>query len=189
MSSASSTPRARPPATWTGATLAVLAIAFAAATVRDLAVAQRWISGGGPGRTWTSWLVGRIDGLTASSTIGVIGLVVAVIGVTLIATAVTPGSRTHERSTNGPGPAGGDAQVWVRPAALAGLAVAAAERTPGVFAASAAIQRRSVVVRVETADSKPSGALEATVHAVVERAVGPLTDRRILVRRRQVSHS
>ena len=96
-----------------------------------------------PGRTWIAAVNDSLDGLTAEWWMIPLGLVVALIGVWLIATALRPRSRKTLAVTSQTG-------VFLRTGDLARLASAAADDVDGVLAASSVASRRKVTVSVES---------------------------------------
>lgn len=169
--SSSMVPTARPSATRVVALYALLGIALGVVAVRDLAVAQGWAAG----KPWYESAIEGLDGLSAGAATTAVGVAIGAIGVVALICALLPARRTHDRTDATPG-------LWVSRPAIATLAEHAAERTPGVYEASAAVRRRRVMVRV--AGSEPETARR--VEDSVKRALDGLTDRRIVVRRREV---
>lgn len=169
--SRSMVPTARPLATRVVAFYGVLGIVLGVVAVRDLAVAQGWAAG----TPWFESAVDGLDGLSASAATTVVGVIIGVIGLAALICALLPARRTHDRTDASPG-------LWLSRPAIATLAERAAERTPGVYEASAAVHRRRVVVRAAGFDEEAAERAESAV----KRALGGVTDRRIIVKRTEV---
>lgn len=171
---APSTPPTRTPAAGLVASLLAIAlITLAVVAVRDLAVDQGWTSGS----PWTPPLVSGLDGLTASTTVVVVGAVAGVLALLLLYVVLKPARRTHGK--------GGDeaTDLWVTPAAVATLAREAADRTAGVRSAEARATRRSVSVTVAAEPS--AGDVESAVRAAVDAQLAGLASPSVKIRTRR----
>lgn len=167
-------PRARPPAVPVALALALGLIAVGVVAVRDLIVSQGWANG----TPWSEVVVSAFDGLTASIAVVAGGIAVAVIGLLLIWLSLKPGRKTHLRASNAE-------DLWLSQRALAALAVAVADRAPGVIAAEATrVTRRRVVVQVVTSQ-EPTVVADA-VQSSLDSTVSGLTDARLSVRAKAV---
>ncbi|MBJ7529682.1 MAG: hypothetical protein JHD04_09205, partial [Nocardioides sp.] len=130
-------PRGRPAVVPVALLLALVLVALAVATVRDLAVAQGW-AGGSP---WLRDAVDGLDGLTATSAVVGAAVAIGLVGLVLLVLALKPAPVTHL-------PATADGDLWVSTQAVAALARQRADRSSGVVGASATVSRRHRV-RVE----------------------------------------
>ncbi|OUZ08596.1 hypothetical protein BHE97_13050 [Aeromicrobium sp. PE09-221] len=164
-------PTARPLATRVVAVYGLLGIALGVVTVRDLAVARGWSAG----TPWYENAVNGLDGLTSGGATTAAGTVIGVIGLVALICALLPARRTHDRTDATPG-------LWLSRPAIAMLAERAAERTPGVYEASATVHRRRVVVKAAGADEEAA----TRVEDAVRRALDGVTGRRIVVKRTEV---
>lgn len=125
------------------------------------------LSGAGEHRSQARRLLEGLDHTTASGTTTAIGLVVAVLGLALVATALRPARRTHLRVR-------GDADVWLTPRAVGALASGAAMRHAGVLDARVErVRRRRVTLAVTP--SRPGEA--AAVATAVQEALRDDIDR------------
>lgn len=165
-------PRRRPAASVVAPVIAVLFIAAAVVTVRDLAVSQSWTTGS----TWTGSVVDSVDGLTATWWVVAAGIVLALIGLLLVVLAVKPRRRSHHATA-----LSGD--VWVTSSALSAVAVSAAEETPGVADATARIKRGRVAVTVQSHETD----IQSEVEENVSRRLEGFTDRSVVVKLERVS--
>lgn len=173
--SVSTPPKARPAAAPTAAVVALVLVALAVVTVRDLAVSQGWATG----TPWSVSLVRSLDGLTASVGLAVGGAVLALVGLVLVWLALKPAPRTHL-------PAHADSDLWLSPAAVAALARGVADRAPGVISAdSTRAGRRRIHVDVVTS-SDPQAVTER-VEAALQSHVQGLTRATITVRTKEVA--
>lgn len=173
--SVSTPPKARPAAAATAAVLALVLIALAVVTVRELAVVQRWASGS----SWSLDAVRALDGLTPSVGVAVVGVVVALLGLLLVWLALKPAVRTHLQARS-------DGDLWLSSGAVAALAQGVADRAPGVISADATrVGRRRITVDVVT--SGDAAAVAERVESALQTQVQGLTRATVTVRTREVS--
>lgn len=166
-------PRRAPVAVLTAIVLALVLIAVAVVTIRDLALSQGWAAGA----PLVPDLVEGLDGVRASVGVAIGGGVVALIGLVLLWLGLRPGRRTHLRVA-------GDADLWLSPGAVAAIAQETADRLPGVVSAESSLRsRRRVVVDIVAQDA---AAVAEHVSAVLDDQVGRLTGVRIKVRGTEV---
>ncbi|MBZ5735710.1 hypothetical protein K8Z61_14545 [Nocardioides sp. TRM66260-LWL] len=172
-------PSARPAATGTVQLVSVVLLVVAALAVRDGAAGLGWVSGS----PWLPTLADRLDGrqVTASVLLAA-GIVAAAIAVLLLLPALRPARRTHRA-------VGSDGLVWVSPRALAALAVAAVDRTPGVLEVGrATVKRRRVSIPVTVLpDHADPASVRAAAEANARAAVAVLDDLPVVVTLQEVS--
>mgnify|MGYP003336219064 CR=1 FL=1 len=170
-------PRGRPGVAVIAIVLALGLIALAAVAVRDLAVARGWSSG----EPWIPAAVRDLDGLTATTGVLVVGGVAAVVGLLFVLAALRPAPRTHLMADDA-------GLLWVSPRALAEVAEAAADRTPGVVTADARRSgRRRIAVDVTTAGDLD--AVRTLVEVAVADRLAGLTTLPVVVRAKEVAAS
>lgn len=131
-------PAGRAPAVTTALLVAVVLLAVAVVAVRDGAVGLGWTGGA----ELIPKAVDALDGrrLGAFTLLG-IGVVLAILGLALIASALRRATPTHRPV--------GDGTVWVSPRALAAIAATAADRTAGVLETGRpTVRRRRIRVPV-----------------------------------------
>ncbi len=166
-------PRVRPAAAVASSVIALLLVAVAVVAVRDLAVAQGWTKG----TTWTSEVLDRLDGLSASGGVLVAGIVLVAIGLWWVVLAVAPAARSHHATQLA-------TDVWISSAALSASAANAAEGVSGVASAEATVRRRRIAVTVQTdrTDIAPD------VETAVTRHLAGFSDRTVTVTTEKVKH-
>ncbi|ACQ81705.1 conserved hypothetical protein [Beutenbergia cavernae DSM 12333] len=151
-----------------GPLLAVAVLALALVLAHDALVGLGWL-GGSP------WLVAgarAVDGQEPTSAVGAIGLVVGLLGLTLLIAGLARRPRRAVRFRS-------DAGIWMPLADLARFTSAQAREVPGVLHASTVASRRGVRVQVRTTgDTQIAAAVESRLHA----ALAPLAPLRISVR-------
>ncbi|GAB3823266.1 DUF6286 domain-containing protein [Kribbella italica] len=125
-------PVAAPAAATAGLLLALAVIALGVAGVQHASSSAGWISES----SWLDWIAGKAEVLRPADWMMYAGIPAALIGIWLIATALTPRRATHL--------AVGDADVWIRPGDLARLAADTARATSEVSSASSKSNRRTV---------------------------------------------
>lgn len=166
-------PRRAPVAIATAAVLALVLIAAAVVTVRDLALSQGWAAG----TPLVPDLVEGLDGVRSSVGLAIGGGVVALVGLVLVWLGLRPGRRTHLRVV-------GDADLWLSPGAVAAIAQETADRLPGVVSAESSLRsRRRVVVDIVAQDA---ATVAEHVSAVLDDQIGRLTGAGIKVRATEV---
>jgi hypothetical protein len=158
------TPTAAPAASRVALLVALLLVGLAVVAVRDLAVAQGWVTG----RSWTRQLVAAVDGTQASTGLAVLGAAVAVVGLLVLLAAVWPARRTHVALGDTP-------EAWLTPAAVAALARSVADRSAGVLEARTdKASRKRVRVVVTGADADAAAAAQRDVDAALARLPRPV---------------
>jgi hypothetical protein len=122
----------------------VLAIVLLAVAV--IAGQAAYVAARGQGTSWFASLADGLDGLQPETWVGVVGVIVALVGLWLLWQAVRPRPRTTLRvvATSG---------VHLRSADVARWVNATARDVPGVLDARTSVTRRSVRVTVRTTGS------------------------------------
>lgn len=112
------------------------------------------------GTSWLTWTIQRFDGLTPSAWMVPAGIVLVLLGLWLVLMALRPRPATAMTLAASTG-------VFLKPADVARLAVAAADQIDGVQDAKASARRGKVSLRiVGTGSSAIAGEVE---QAVIER--------------------
>ncbi|MGC4942288.1 DUF6286 domain-containing protein [Kribbella sp. DT2] len=125
-------PVAAPAAATAGILLALALIALGVAGVQHASASAGWINES----SWLDWIATKAEVLRPADWMTYAGIAAALIGIWLIATALTPRRPTHL--------AVGDEDIWIRPGDLARLAADTARTTSEVSSASAKSTRRAV---------------------------------------------
>ncbi|UXA21345.1 DUF6286 domain-containing protein [Mycobacterium sp. SMC-4] len=164
-------PLAPAAAHYVGVISALLLIALGAVGIRDGIAAAGWITG----PSWTRAAIDWFDGQSAHGWMVPVGALLAVLGLLLIGTALTPRRRTAI-------PVQAETSVYLDVSDTAKLAAAAARVVPGVTKATASATRRAVKVSART--TGPDVTQDAITGAV-RTALAPLSSPpRITVRTR-----
>jgi hypothetical protein len=125
-------PVAAPAAATAGILLALALIALGIAGVQHASASAGWISES----SWLGWFATKAEVLRPADWMTYAGIAAALIGLWLIATALSPRRPTHL--------AVGDQDIWIRPGDLARLAADTARTTSEVSSASSKSTRRTV---------------------------------------------
>lgn len=141
-------------ATYLGAALAVLVVAAGAVGIREALVEAGVVAGDG----WVAAAVSAVDGAAPASWMPAAGIVVAVVGLTLMLVALKPRRRRTVRARAA-------TAVYVDLTDVARIARAAAEAVPGVLSAPTTASRRTLTIRCEV-----SGASDADLENAVIRS-------------------
>jgi hypothetical protein len=154
-------PVAAPAAATAGLLLALAVIALGIAGVQHASASAGWINES----SWLDWIAGKAEVLRPADWMTYAGIAAAVIGLWLIATALSPRRPTHL--------AVGDADIWIRPGDLARLAADTARSTSEVSTASAKSTRRSVKLTA-TAVTPETVQLVQSLNAAVATRLQPV---------------
>lgn len=166
-------PKARPTAALVAIIIALLLIALAVVAIRDLAAAQGWVNGS----PWSTSVLKPLDGLTPSTGLVIVAVLVVLLGLWIVWLSLKPAKRTHVRANV-------DEDVWFTRAAIATLAQTTADRTPGVISADATGRGRAVTIDIVT--SQNPQAVEARVRDALAGHIDGLTDARLTLRTKEV---
>lgn len=166
-------PKASPVAVWVAIIIALLLIALAVVAVRDLATTQGWIRG----TAWSTSLVKPLDGLTASTAVVIVAVLIGLVGLWVVWLSLKPARRTHVRANV-------DEDVWFTRAAVAALAQNVADRTPGVISADATRRGRTITIDVATGQNRHD--VESRVHDALAQQIDGLTNSRFTLRTKEV---
>lgn len=140
----------------------VLAIALLAVAV--LAGQASFVALRGQGTSWFDSLVDSLDGLRPEAWVGVVGALLALIGLWFLWQAIRPRPRTTRRVSAASG-------IHLRSGDIARWVDATARDVPGVLGASTSVTRRAVRVTVRTTGSPD---ILSDVRDEVSRQLGAL---------------
>ncbi|MBX7454592.1 hypothetical protein GR927_41990 [Mycolicibacterium sp. 3033] len=153
--------------------LAILLAALGVIGVRDAAIGLGWVSGS----TWLPAAVTAADGVEPADWMAVAGVAVMLVGLVLIAIALSPRRRTAVAVS-------AQTPMYLTVDGIAALAGAAARDVAGVVDARATSSRRRVVVRCRVT-SADTDAMRHTITDTVTRTLAVLqSPPRVVVRTR-----
>lgn len=150
-------PVAAPAAATAGIFLALALIALGVAGAQHAFSAAGWTSES----SWLDWIATKAEVLVPADWMTYAGVAAALLGIWLIATALTPRRATHL--------AVGDQDVWIRPGDLARLAADTARSTSEISAASAKSTRRTVKLTATAVTADTTELTQSLNSAVAER--------------------
>lgn len=152
------TPTVAPAASRWAILFALLLLAAGVVGIRDALTA----AGALHGALWTRTAAEHLDGLTATTWMLPVGVVVALLGLWVLWGALKPRKRTEIQVQGAPG-------AWMRPTDVAKLARDAADGIDGVVTATATATRTKVTVRVTTTAQNGTTTGDAVTATVTDR--------------------